>query len=306
MFAPRPEILAYLQRVARDRGVLPKDRSGAEMRSARWDEAEHRWTIETASGSFAARVLVTAAGPLGEPVRPDIAGLDRFEGPMFHSAHWKHDEDLRGRRVAVIGTGATSAQFIPHVQPLVSRLTVFQRTPAWVFPRPDFPHPPALRRAFRLFPSFQRAVRNAVYYFAETLVYGLTKNPNALKPNKAIARWNLHRAIKDPALRAKLTPDYRIGCKRILLSSAYYPALARPNVDVVASGLTRDPRFDRRRRRRDGGRGRRDHLRYWIPRHRHADRRPGRGRRRQDSRRGLEGRDGGPARSLRGPGSPTG
>jgi cation diffusion facilitator CzcD-associated flavoprotein CzcO len=237
MFAPQPEILAYLQRVARERGVLPKIRFGAELRSARWDEAEHRWTIETAQGSFAARVLVTAAGPLSEPVRPDIAGLDRFEGPMFHSARWDHDQDLRGRRVAVIGTGASSAQFIPHVQPLASQLTVFQRTPAWVFPRLDFPHPPLLRRLFRRFPSLQRAARNAVYYFAEGLVYGLTKNPKALVPDEAIARWNLHRAVKDPELRAKLTPDYRIGCKRIIFASDYFPALTQPNVELVTAPI---------------------------------------------------------------------
>jgi cation diffusion facilitator CzcD-associated flavoprotein CzcO len=237
MFAPQPEILAYLQRVARDHGVLPHIRFGTEMRSARWNEAARRWEIETAAGSLAARVLVTAAGPLSEPSRPDIAGLDRFEGRMFHSAHWDHDDDLRGRRVAVIGTGASSAQFIPHVQPLASHLTVFQRTPAWVFPRMDFPHPPLLRRIFRRFPSLQRAVRSAIYYFAETLVYGLTRNPNALKPNEAIARWNLHRAVEDPELRAKLTPDYRIGCKRIIFANDYFPALAQPNVGLVDTAI---------------------------------------------------------------------
>jgi cation diffusion facilitator CzcD-associated flavoprotein CzcO len=237
MFAPQPEILSYLQRVAREHGVLPQIRFGTAMRSARWDEAEQRWQIETAAGSFAARVLVTAAGPLSEPSRPDIAGLDRFEGPIFHSAEWDHDHDLRDRRVAVVGTGASSAQFIPHVQPLASHLTVFQRTPAWVFPRLDFPHPLALRRIFRRFPRLQRGVRAFVYYFAETLVYGLTKNPNALKPNEAIARWNLHRAIKDPELREKLTPDYRIGCKRIIFANDYFPALAQPNVDLVTAGI---------------------------------------------------------------------
>jgi cation diffusion facilitator CzcD-associated flavoprotein CzcO len=237
MFAPQPEILEYLERTARERGVLPHIRFGAELRNARWDDDARRWRIETATGSLSARVLVQAAGPLSEPCTPDVPGLDTFAGTVFHSARWRHEHDLRGERVAVIGTGASAAQFIPHVQPLAQHLDVYQRTPAWVLPRFDFPHPRVLGRIMRRFPAVQRAWRTFIYYLAETLVYGLVKNQDALKPNERLARWNLERAVKDPELRAKLMPDYRIGCKRIIFANDYFPALAQPNVDLITDAI---------------------------------------------------------------------
>ncbi len=237
MFAPQPEILAYLRRVAEERGVLPLIRFGTELVEARWDDGAQRWRIQTSTGALTAKVLVQAAGPLSEPCEPDIPGLDTFAGTMFHSARWDHDHDLTGERVAVIGTGASAAQFIPHVQRVAARVDVYQRTPAWVLPRVDFPHPPALARLMRRFPAIQRAWRKAIYYFAETLVYGLVKNQDALKPNERLARWNLERAIDDPELRAKLTPDYRIGCKRIIFANDYFPALAQPNVELIADRI---------------------------------------------------------------------
>src|SRR5688500_18603279 len=132
MFAPQREILAYLNRTADERGVLPSIRFGAEVQEARWDDDQQRWRISTTTGDLTARVLIQAAGPLSEPCTPDIPGLDTFAGTMFHYARWDHGHDLDGERVAVIGTGASSAQFIPHVQPVASKLTVFQRTPGWV------------------------------------------------------------------------------------------------------------------------------------------------------------------------------
>jgi cation diffusion facilitator CzcD-associated flavoprotein CzcO len=237
MFAPQPEILAYLQRTAEERGILPFIRFGTELLEARWDDGARRWTVHTSNGVLRAKVLIQAAGPLSEPCRPDIPGLDTFAGTMFHSARWNHDHDLTGERVAVIGTGASSAQFIPHVQPLAAHVDVFQRTPPWVLPRVDFPHPPVLGRIMRRFPAVQRAWRKLIYYFAESLVYGLVKNQDALTPNERLARWNLERAIEDPELRRKLTPDYRIGCKRIIFANDFYPALAQPNVSLVTDGI---------------------------------------------------------------------
>lgn len=237
MFAPQEEILTYLRRTARDRGVLPSIRFGAELQSARWDGDAQRWRIETSAGALSARLLVSAPGPLSEPCVPDIPGLERFAGTLFHSARWDHDHDLRGERVAVIGTGASAAQFIPHVQREAAHLDVYQRTPCWVLPRIDFPHPRALGRLMRHVPAIQRAWRKVIYYVAETLVYGLVRNQDALKPNEWLARWNLERAVDDPELRAKLTPDYRIGCKRIVFANDYFPALAQPNVDLVTDPI---------------------------------------------------------------------
>jgi cation diffusion facilitator CzcD-associated flavoprotein CzcO len=237
MFAPQEEILAYLNDVARERDVERFIRFGAEVREARWDEGAQRWRLDTAQGPLTARVVISATGPLSEPCWPDIPGLDTFSGKLFHSARWEHDHDLDNERVAVIGTGASAAQFIPHVQPVAQHLTVFQRTPCWVLPRVDFPHPKVLGRLMRRVPAIQRAWRKFIYYLAETLVYGLVKNQNALKPDEAIANWHRNRVIKDPELRAKLTPDYRIGCKRIVFANDYFPALAQPNVDVVTERI---------------------------------------------------------------------
>ena len=235
MFAPQPEILDYLRRAARK--VEDVIRFGADVESARWDDVEQRWLIETPKGAYRAQVLLSATGPLSESKFPEVAGLDTFEGTMFHSAEWDHSKDLSGERVAVIGTGASAAQFIPHVQRVAGQMDVFQRTPPWVMPRPDFPHGPRTRRLFRRFPALQRAVRSGIYYFAESLVYGLVHDQRALRPNEAVGRLHLRRQIKDPVLRAKLTPDYRIGCKRIVFANDYFPALAQPNAEVITDPI---------------------------------------------------------------------
>jgi cation diffusion facilitator CzcD-associated flavoprotein CzcO len=237
MFAPQAEILAYLERTAHEHGVEPLIRYGAGVERAEWDEPAQRWRIDTPAGSLTARALITAAGPLSSPARPDVPGLETFAGTVFHSAEWDHDHDLRGKRVAVFGTGASSAQFIPHVQREAAHVDVFQRTPGWVFPRLDFPHPPALARALRRFPLLQRAVRYFVFYLAESLVFGLVYDQRGLTMNERIARWHLRRQVADPELRAKLEPDYRIGCKRIIFANDYFPALAQPNVTLITDPL---------------------------------------------------------------------
>ncbi|MEU8588358.1 NAD(P)/FAD-dependent oxidoreductase [Streptomyces sp. NPDC048664] len=246
-FAPNPDwprtfsgqehIRAYLEHVADVFGLRPHLRFDSEVKLMTWDATELHWAIETSSGPLTADVVVSATGPLSDPKVPDIPGLDGFPGQIFHSARWDHDYDLRGKRVAVVGTGASAIQIVPEIQPLVGRLTLFQRTPPWVMPRVDRAISGVERRLHRALPFTTQLRRGLLWGIRELQVQAFTKRPDELGLVERLARRNLARAIKDPALRAKLTPDYRIGCKRILLSNAYYPALARPNVDVVAAGL---------------------------------------------------------------------
>ncbi|MGW0814170.1 flavin-containing monooxygenase [Streptomyces viridiviolaceus] len=247
-FAPNPDwprtfsgqrhIRAYLEHVADTFGLRPHIRFDSEVKRMAWDAERLCWDIETASGNLSADVVVSATGPLSDPKVPDIPGLDGFPGKVFHSARWDHDYDLAGKRVAMIGTGASAIQIVPSIQPQVSRLTLFQRTPAWVMPRMDRAISGVERALHRALPVTTQLRRGLLWGIRELQVQAFTKHPEELGFVEQIAKRNMARAIKDPALRAKLTPDYRIGCKRILLSSEYYPALARPNVDVVASGLS--------------------------------------------------------------------
>jgi cation diffusion facilitator CzcD-associated flavoprotein CzcO len=235
-YSRQPEIWRYLQRLADDYQLRPHLRFQAEVRGARWDEAEGLWHLETAAGPVSASVVVLASGPLSEPVIPEIRGLGGFEGPMFHSARWDHGFDLTGRRVAVIGTGASAAQFIPEIQPRVARLTVFQRTPPWVMPRADARIRPWQRRLYRRVPILQRLLRFGIYVRREAALL-LFRHPWAMRQAQLVARFHLRRSVRDPVLRARLTPSYTMGCKRIVLSNDYYPALTRPNVEVVTAGI---------------------------------------------------------------------
>lgn len=236
-FAPQEEILAYLERVASESGIADRIVFDAEVHGARWDDASLRWHLETAAGPMVAQSLVVASGPLSEPSVPPIPGLGEFGGTVFHSAEWDHSHRLAGERVAVIGTGASSAQFIPHVARDAAHLDVYQRTPGWIFPRNDRAIPGAERRLLRRLPAVQRGLRNAIYYGAELLVVGLVKEKRLLAALEVIARRKLRKEVPDPALRAKLTPDFRIGCKRIIFSDDYLPALARPDVEVVTEPI---------------------------------------------------------------------
>ncbi|MBO1336496.1 NAD(P)/FAD-dependent oxidoreductase [Streptomyces sp. VRA16 Mangrove soil] len=250
-FAPNPDwprtfsgqerIHEYLEHVADTFRLRPHIRFDSEVKQARWDNDKLWWEIETtgtASGTLTADVVVSATGPLSDPKVPDIKGLDGFGGKVFHSARWDHDYDLRGKRVAMIGTGASAIQIVPAIQKEVGKLTLFQRTPPWVMPRADRAITKAERWLHRQLPFTTQARRGLLWGIRELQVQAFTKRPDELGMVERLAKRNMYRAIKDPALRAKLTPDYRIGCKRILLSNAYYPALAQPNVDVVASGLS--------------------------------------------------------------------
>lgn len=236
-FAPGKEIWDYLERSATEFGIRPRIRFNHEVRDARWDDAAAHWRIETSQGPFTASVLVSAVGALSEPFIPALPGLDRFEGLVVHSARWNPGTDLRGKRVAVIGSGASAVQIVPSIQPLVGRLVVFQRTPSWVVPRHNKPITPRRRALFRRFPVVERATRTGLYLVREILGLGF-RHPALMAVIQRLALRHLRRSIQDPALRAALTPTFTIGCKRILVSDEYYPALAMPNVEVVAGAAT--------------------------------------------------------------------
>ncbi len=236
-FSPQPEILDYLRNVARDFAVPPHCRFAHEVQSARWDARRARWLLETNRGSFAARVLVTGVGALSAPKLPDIPGIESFTGTVFHSAAWDHAHDLDGERVAVIGTGASAIQFVPQIQPKVARLHLFQRTAPWIIPRWDRGFTRFERWLFRRLPAVQRLARLGIYLGRESYVAGFTVNPKLMKGAEAMARRHLRKQVSDPALRAKLTPNFTIGCKRILIANDYYPALCRPNVEVVTDRI---------------------------------------------------------------------
>jgi cation diffusion facilitator CzcD-associated flavoprotein CzcO len=183
-------------------------------------------------------VLVVASGLLSEPCVPELPGLERFRGTTFHTARWNHDHDLTGERVAVLGTGASAIQVVPSIRERVGRVTVFQRTPPWVIPHLDHPVGPRLRRLYARLPALQLLARGGVWGLHELLVPGMARDPRLLKGHELLARANMRRHVRDPELRRRLTPDYAIGCKRILLSSDWYESLAAPNVDLVTSGIT--------------------------------------------------------------------
>jgi cation diffusion facilitator CzcD-associated flavoprotein CzcO len=235
-FSPQAEIQAYLQRVAEQHGVLPHLRLGHELLDASWDNDAARWRLSTSAGAYTADVLVGAMGGLSEPAIPDLPGLSRFEGRHFHSARWDHQHPLAGRRVAVIGTGASAIQFVPEIQPKVEQLTVFQRTPAWVIPRVNRPISKLEQRAFSAAPALQKLVRAGIYARRELAVLGF-RHPGVMGVLESYARNYLRRAVPDPELREKLTPNFRIGCKRILLSSEYLQSLGKPNVAVVTEQI---------------------------------------------------------------------
>jgi cation diffusion facilitator CzcD-associated flavoprotein CzcO len=236
-YSRQPEIRAYLRRVVDEFGVSPHIRLSCEVTSARWDEDAARWQLETSQGPVRAQVLVSGAGPLVDPKIPDFPGLERFEGPAFHSARWDHSVALRGKRVAAIGTGASAIQFVPSIAPDVERLHVFQRTPPWVLPHSSRPITRFERRLYRRLPPAQRLVRGGIYAGRELLVLGFVKHPRAMRLLERLSRRHMARGLTDPELRAKATPDYTIGCKRILPSNAWYPALSRDNVELVTDAI---------------------------------------------------------------------
>ncbi|MEV6035863.1 NAD(P)/FAD-dependent oxidoreductase [Nonomuraea sp. NPDC052116] len=236
-YPEQPEILGYLEHCADKYDVRRKIRFGAEVQRADFDGT--RWQVTSGDRTEPFDVVVTGAGQLNRPHLPDIPGMSSFGGASFHSARWNHTHDLTGRRVAVIGNGSSAAQLIPRVAEQVERLSVFQRTPNWVIPKPDTTFGPLARLGFRYVPGLQRAYREWLYRYAEATLYPALAQGWSADLLRRRALRHLHDQVPDPALRAKLTPDYPPGCKRVVIDSAFYPALTRPNVDVVTDRIVR-------------------------------------------------------------------
>jgi cation diffusion facilitator CzcD-associated flavoprotein CzcO len=240
MFAPQQEIWQYMRHCVDKYGLAAHIRYGCAVERMEWDDTLGRWHIATAAGqAYTAHAIVSGIGALHVPSIPEIPGADRFAGAAFHSAQWDQSCDLAGKRVAVIGTGASAIQFVPEIAQQARRVHVFQRTPPWIHPRPDFEIPPAVRATFAAAPPVMRAFRDGIYWLLEARGAGFAVHPTLMAPLQRVAQRHIERQIGDPVLRAKVTPDYTIGCKRILLSSDYYPALTRPNVDVITGPIAR-------------------------------------------------------------------
>jgi cation diffusion facilitator CzcD-associated flavoprotein CzcO len=238
--SPQPEILDYLHEVARDRGIDRLVETGTEVEACTWDEAARRWTVTSSDGrSWEAGAVIIATGQLHRSAYPSIEGRDTFEGHSFHSAEWDHDYDLTGKRVAVVGTGASAVQFVPEIAGKVTRLVVFQRTGNWFLPRKNRPYPRWFKAAVRHVPGLQTYRRAFVYRYGESLTL-MIRHPKTWGRlgrvrSAAFMRWQL----KDREIRRKVWPNYTFGCKRVLFSSHFLPALQRPNVDLVTEPIAR-------------------------------------------------------------------
>jgi cation diffusion facilitator CzcD-associated flavoprotein CzcO len=236
-YSPQPEIHEYLRECADRYAVRPHIRTGAGVLRASWIDERQLWQIETTAGTYTASVLVSAMGPLTEPRMPEVPGLESFQGKAMHSARWDHDYDLRGKTVASIGTGSSAIQYVPEICDTVQQLYVFQRTPPWVMPHGNRAITDFEREVYRRVPLAQQLVRAGVYASRELLVLGFAKDPKLMRLPERLARAHMRKHISDPELLRKVTPDYTIGCKRILPSNRWYPALARPNVELIDAGL---------------------------------------------------------------------
>ena len=244
MCSPQPAILRYLQEVADSHGVTPLIRHNSKVTRCDWDAGAMAWTVQTADGAeHVAEVLVLATGQLHHPVVPNLPGQAEFAGHSFHSARWDHSYDLRGKRVAVVGTGASAVQFVPEIAREVAQLTVYQRSGNWFLARRNKKYPPGVRWAIENIPVAQPLLRHFFFWYGEVLTAAI-RNPNTFgKIVRARSAAFMKRKVKDPELRAKVWPDYTFGCKRVLFSSHFLPALTRDNVELVTDrieGFTAD------------------------------------------------------------------
>lgn len=239
MYPGQPEILAYLRHCAAKYGVDPFIRYRHAVQAMRFDEEHGFWRIETTQGPLTAKAVVSGMGALSEPQIPSIPGQDLVAGPAFHSAQWDHGVDLSGKSVAVIGTGASAIQFVPELAKQAARLYVFQRTPPWILPKADRPLGPLEAKVYAAAPLLQNAHRQALFWLNESRALGFVLDPNIMRRAQRLALRYLERAVPDAMLRAKLTPDYVIGCKRVLISNDYYPALTQPHVELITDGIAR-------------------------------------------------------------------
>ena len=239
-FPPREEILAYLHGLVAERGLGPHLRFGHEVEAAEFDEGRAVWNLTlTDGGTLQATAIVCAVGQLGRPALPDIAGRDEFGGPWWHSACWNHDVDLAGRRVAVVGTGASAIQFVPEIAKVAGHVDVYQRTAPYVLPKADRPYGHTEQALYDRLPAVRKADRLRVFLYGELLTSGFVLSPKLLAGPMQLWRRQLRSQIADPGLRAKCVPDYVMGCKRVVFSDDWYPALARPNVELVTDRIVR-------------------------------------------------------------------
>ena len=236
-YAPQAEIQAYLEGLATKYGVTDRIRTGTEVESATWNEERAKWELTTSRGSFEADVLLTASGQLSVPKVARLPGLDSFAGPAFHTAEWRHDVELAGKRVGVVGTGCSAIQVVPAIQPEVEQVDVYQRSPGWTFPKMDFAYRERTQRLFERFPLAQRIDRALILGFMDLGAAGMTRYPALLAPFRAVARRQISGAIEDPELIAKVTPSDEVGCKRLMLTDEWYPTLTKPNVELVTDPI---------------------------------------------------------------------
>ncbi|MEV6657912.1 flavin-containing monooxygenase [Nocardia fluminea] len=236
-FSTQPQIQRYVQDVADRHGVRDSIVLDCEVTAARWNNDTARWEIQTSDGAYTADIMVSAAGPLSAPKLPDIKGINTFRGAMFHSARWDQEFELAGKRVAVVGTGASAIQIVPSIAGEVAQLDLYQRSAPWVLPRMGRKYSWLERLYYRRVPGAQRLARFGVYWVRETFVFWQSKYPPFADFFSLGARLKMWWVIRDRELRRTVTPGYRLGCKRMLISNVYYPALARDNVEVVADGI---------------------------------------------------------------------
>ena len=238
-FAPQKEILAYLERCADKYDVRSHIRFGHEVSEASFDENTGLWTVGTTDGQrFVARVVISGSGhALSKPVFPDIPGRNDFRGKTMHSARWDHTYSLEGKTVAVVGTGASAVQIVPSIAPAVRKMHVFQRTASWVIPKPDHEITARAHDIFRQKPYLQRFMRGAIYWLLEAMALGYVVEPRLNRLRERAAIRHLRDSVKSPELRKKLTPSFRLGCKRILISNDYYSTLEQPNVELVTDPI---------------------------------------------------------------------
>ncbi len=238
-YSYQPEIQRYLLGVVERFHLRPLVRLGHEVTRVAFERTSGLWHVAGPWGERRARCVVLATGSLAEARLPDIPGIETFAGASVHTARWDDTVDLFGKRVAVVGTGASAIQVVPEVATVAAELTVFQRTPPWILPHGGRAVPERTRALYRWLPPLQRLARLRHYLERELLVLGFVKDPTRMARGEAMARAHLERQVADPDLRARLTPDYRLGCKRVLLSNDYYPALTRPNVRLVTEAIDR-------------------------------------------------------------------
>jgi cation diffusion facilitator CzcD-associated flavoprotein CzcO len=239
-FPPRQEILGYLHGVAGRTGLLQRVRLNAEVTAAAWDDAADLWRVTTADGDeVVAEVLIPAVGQLSRPVVPALPGAERFEGPALHTARWREDVPIDGKTVGVIGTGASAVQLVPAIAGRAKRVTVFQRTPPWTLPKPDRRYGRLRKGIYRRLPVLMRLPRMGVWGMTWVTGRAVTGHPVARAVLRGLSDAQRRLQVRDPALRARVTPVEPMGCKRVLFTNDWYPALRRPDVDLVTAPVAR-------------------------------------------------------------------